>query len=253
MFLTKKFTLADYLRYSGALGNFTERLINRETFAMLSYFIIYLIYSFFSSGAEYFLWITLVLLPFTFLYYIQRKSLIIPSIKLSLAFFGLRKSNLSNGVFAAVIIGILISVIKVLAAGDEKTVLKIASSPSALYLLPFAFIIILLTVGFTEEFFFRGVMQTRIVRLVKSNVLGIIFTSIMYGIYRLPYYYLSSSVSGFPASDSSFFVFLSEGIVAGLVIGYIYFKSNENLLSAVILHTMMMILPVMVTIKMNWF
>jgi len=253
MFLSKKFTITEYLSYSGMLFNIREKLIYRETFAILCYFLVYMIFSFSSPEAEYLHWSSLVVLPFGILYYIQRKNLIAPSLKLSLAFFGLRKNNMTKGLLSASVIGILLSLVLVVAGGNINSVSEIVLSAEVLYLMPLAFILQLITVGFTEEFFFRGVIQTRMVRLVKSNFLGITITSILFGIFRIPYYYLALGNTGFNSWDPFFIFIFGEGVVAGFIIGYMYLKSSENLLSAVVLHSAMMILPSLFTIKMNWF
>jgi len=53
-----------------------------------------------------------------------------------------------------------------------------------------SFLLMLLTAGFTEEFFFRGVLQTRLQALFKSKVLAVLVVSILFGLYHLPYAYL---------------------------------------------------------------
>ncbi|MFC2134940.1 type II CAAX prenyl endopeptidase Rce1 family protein [Bacteroidota bacterium] len=253
MFLAKKYSVTEYIKYSGMLSSFRDNLLVKEAVIVLSYFSIYILYSFLIPEADYLHWFTLVLLPFGMLYLIQRKNLISPSFRLSLAFFGLRKNNLSKGILTAAIVGLLISIIQLITAGDLGIFWQLIDSGEILYLFPVTFILIVITVGFTEEFFFRGVLQTRISRLVNSNLLGIIVTSIMFGIYSIPYYYLAAANSNFTIWDPSILFVFGGGFLTGLLLGYVYLKSNENLLSCVILHSTIQVLPMIMVIKSSWF
>lgn len=253
MFLTKKYSVTEYIKYSGMLNSFKDNLLIKEAVIVLSYFSMYILYSFLIPEADYLHWITLVILPFGMLYFIQRKSLISPSFKLSLAFFGLRKNNLSNGILTSFLLGFLISAIQLITAGDLIIFWQLIDSGEILYLLPLTFFLIVITVGFTEEFFFRGVLQTRISRLLNSNLLGIIVTSIMFGIYSVPYYYLAAVNSNFMFWNQSLILVFGWSFLIGIILGYVYLKSNYNLLSCVILHSTIQIIPMIIVIKSSWF
>ena len=49
----------------------------------------------------------------------------------------------------------------------------------------------MLTAGFTEEFFFRGFLQTRLEVLTRSRVAAVLLASICFGLYHLPYAYFN--------------------------------------------------------------
>ena len=253
MSFAKKYTLVDQIHYTGLFGNLKENVLVRETVTILAYFSFYISYSFFFQEPEYLHWLTQVLIPFALLHYIQRKNLISPSVRLSLAFFGLRKNNLHTGILFSAIIGLLLSIFPVLARGEINSLSQIFSSPSVIIILPVTFILLFVTVGFTEEFLFRGVLQTRLVRLVNSKWLGIGITSLLYAIYRVTHYSLTTAATGIPIWDPYLFVVFIEGVVFGLLLGFIYVKNDENLLSAVILHSTIQIFSTMVVLKDLWF
>ena len=55
---------------------------------------------------------------------------------------------------------------------------------------PLALVLLMMTAGFTEEFFFRGVLQTRLTTSLKSKVWGVVVAAVLFGLYHLPYAYL---------------------------------------------------------------
>lgn len=154
MSFAKKYTLLDQIHYTRLFGNLKGNVLVRETVTILAYFSFYLSYSFLFQEPEYLHWFTQVLIPFVLLYYIQRENLISPSVRLSLAFFGLRKNNLHIGVLSSAIIGLLLSIFPVLARGEINSLSQIFSSLSVTIILPVTFILLFVTVGFTEEFLF---------------------------------------------------------------------------------------------------
>lgn len=253
MFLTKKYSITEYIKYSGLMSSFRDNVLIKEAVIVLSYFLIYMTYSFIFPGLDYLHWLTLVLIPFGMLYLIQRKNLISPSFKLSLAFFGLRKNNLSNGIAAALMIGFFVSAIQIAASDNVGVVWQLVNSGEIFYLLPISFFFLIFSVGFTEEFFFRGVLQTRISRLVNSNIFGIVSTSFLYGVYSIPYYYIISSNTNFFSGDLDFLFIFGGSFITGLILGYVYLKSNENLLSCILLRSSIQILPMLMVIKSSWF
>ncbi|MBI4429371.1 MAG: CPBP family intramembrane metalloprotease [Ignavibacteriales bacterium] len=117
------------------------------------------------------------------------------------------------------------------------------------YLFPLAIVLMLFTAGFTEEFFFRGFLQTRLQQLFSSNVVGVIVSSILFGIYHLPYAYLNPRWPSHGNLPEAFWSALGQGIPMGLILGTLYVRTKNNLLSCVVVHSLLNSLPAMLAIK----
>jgi len=53
----------------------------------------------------------------------------------------------------------------------------------------------LISAAFFEEFFFRGILQTRLTQYFKSDIKGILVASIVFGLYHLPFQYYNEAAS----------------------------------------------------------
>lgn len=72
-----------------------------------------------------------------------------------------------------------------------------AFGPMALILgLPAAFLWLMVEVGLVEEFFFRGLLQTRLVAITGSPVAGIVIMTVLFGLIHAPGYILRGSGVG---------------------------------------------------------
>ena len=84
---------------------------------------------------------------------------------------------------------------------------------------------ILWVVALSEEFFFRGVLQQALSRLTKSNVAGLVFASVAFGVVHLPFRH-------FPNWRFS----ILAG-VAGLFYGIAYMRAN-SIRAAMVTHAL---------------
>jgi membrane protease YdiL (CAAX protease family) len=100
---------------------------------------------------------------------------------------GLARGNLATGLAWAAAAGLALSVAQVLVSQRRVGVWELIQSGSFVYLLPLTFALLLLTAAFTEEFFFRGVLQTRLARWIGSPPAAVALTSVLFGLYHLPY------------------------------------------------------------------
>ena len=108
----------------------------------------------------------------------------------------------------------------------------------------------LITAGFTEEFFFRGFLQTRIVRATNSRLFGVAAASIMFGLYHLPYAYLNPNWPSHGDLTAAISMVLSEAVLMGIILGVLFEKTNNNLMACVLMHSLFNALPAVAMLKM---
>jgi membrane protease YdiL (CAAX protease family) len=105
-----------------------------------------------------------------------------------------------------------------------------------LWALPVAFLAMLLTAGFTEEFFFRGFLQTRLTALSGSRLVGLAASALLFGVYHVPYAYLHPNWPTHGDLGAAIGSAMGQGGIAGLLLGALYLVSRGNLLACVVLH-----------------
>ncbi len=210
---------------------------------------IYLGYLFFNPESELFHWLTLVIVPFLLLRVIQRRATPKLSFRLSLASVGLARGNLKTGVIWATGLGIILGFLQIFLSRRGGEIEGLFSSGKVIYVLPLALMMILFTAGFTEEFFFRGILQTRLQWLINSKVLSVLICAALFGLYHLPYAYMNTNWPSHGDWWSAVSTSLAEGFPGGLILGIVYFRSRNNLLASVVVHTLMNTLPAMTMIK----
>jgi len=222
--------------------------LRKEAIFGIVYFAIYLGYLFVNPENEFMHWITLVFLPLILIYLFQKMTLPVASFMQSLASIGLDRNNLKNGLYWAILIGLAISFLQLFLSRQSSQIWQTFQSGKVIYLFPLTFLIMFFTAGLTEEFFFRGVLQTRLARLFKSNFWAVVATSALFSLYHLPYAYLNprwpSHGNWMAAIGSASFL----GI-AGLILGTVYVKTKSNLLACILVHSLTNVLPGMTMIK----
>ena len=145
------------------MTNETHPPINYRKEAVLGiiYFAVFLVYLSFYQENEIAHWLTLVIIPLILFYLFQKRYIAALTLKDTLASFGLRRDNLKNGVFWAILLGLGLSVLQLFISNRSEAMWELVRSGKVLWMFPLAFVLLLLTAGFTEEWFFRGVIQTR--------------------------------------------------------------------------------------------
>ena len=230
-----------------------EKIPRKESVLAIFYFALHLAYLVAAIENEFlheFLhWVTLVIIPLVLIFIYRRAIITNSTFTSTLASIGLSKSRMRSGIGLAAIVGIGCSLLQFAISESVTEMIEVFSSGKFVILMPLAFGMMLITAGFTEEFFFRGILQTRIQALLKSNVLAIVITAICFGLYHLPYAFLSPSwpsKGDFPAALASA---LSQGGVAGLILGWLYVRSGRNLIACVVAHSLINTLPAMTMIR----
>ncbi|MFI5384766.1 MAG: CPBP family intramembrane glutamic endopeptidase [Fimbriimonadales bacterium] len=218
-----------------------------ETLWMLAYFSVYLATLFFTLESEAVHWITLVALPFGILVYLRRGS---PgTIRLTLQSCGLARETSSHGLWWAIPVGIVLGALQLVVSQRRHEVWAILQTPSAIYLVPLSLLVMLFLAGFTEEFFFRGIIQSRLQRSLKSNLLAVIASSLLFAAYHIPYAYLNPNWPTHGDLPAAIGATLAQGGLIGLILGTVFVKSRGNLLACVIVHALIDTLAVLPQIK----
>jgi membrane protease YdiL (CAAX protease family) len=160
----------------------------RESWAALVYFALYMAYLFAAPESELLHWLSLVAIPLVIVIALRSGNRSLPAI---LASFGSRRGNLGKGVGWALLLGAAFGVVQIFLSGNSAEVQEAILTGRALYLLPLGFVLMMLLAGFTEEFFFRGFLQTRVEALFGSKWLAVLIVALLFGVYHLPYAYFN--------------------------------------------------------------
>lgn len=214
----------------------TDVVRPRDGWIALSWFAIYLAWLFWSLESELMHWLTMVAVPLCI------AVLSLPpgrrGVRAALASFGLRKGNLRRGLGWALLIGLLVTVFQTFWGSRADGIQELIRNGRALFLFPITFLFMMLTAGFTEEFMFRGFLQTRLERLIRSRWLAVIPTSLLFGIYHLPYAYLYQRWPSYGDWGDAWIAALGNGVPGGLLLGGLYVVSRGNLLACAVLHSL---------------
>ena len=224
-------------------------ITTRESLAALVYFALYLAFSFWSPGSEMRHYLTLVAGPLALVVLLRAKDPLNRRPSKVLASFGLRRDNLKTGVIVALVIGLLLGLFQLTQRSAGPELWNLIRTGKALYLFPLAAAFGLLTVGFTEEFFFRGFLQTRVEKLTGSPWIAVLLVTVAFGLYHVPYAYLNPNwptAGDFPAALQLGMV---EGGLGGIILGGAYVLWKRNLLACIVLHGMIDAVPIMTMIK----
>lgn len=224
--------------------------LQREAFAALAYYVAYLGYLFINQESDLLHWVSLVILPFALICIYQRYTWSAWALGGGLGTVGLSKGNLSTGLLWAIPIGLGISlVMQLYFSRQQEAFRELLTSGRVLYLAPIALLLLLLTTGFTEEFFFRGVLQTRLAELFKSNVLAVLAVSVLFALYHLPYAYLNPNWPSHGDLGAALQAAMFNGILGGVVLGVVYVKAKGNLIACIIFHALIDVFPAMTQIR----
>jgi membrane protease YdiL (CAAX protease family) len=218
-----------------------------ESWGALAYFALFLAYLFLHQESELHHWGTMVVLPFLLIWAVRRGSG--GTLGSTLAGFGLKKGNLTRGLGLTLALGVAIGFVQVFASRSGPAVLEAFANGRAVWLLPLAFLLTLGLAGFTEEFFFRGFLQTRLERLTGSRTWGLVIASIFFGAYHLPYAYFNPNWPSAGDWGAAWSSALGQGIPGGLILGGLFLFTRKNLLACIILHALIDAFPVMGMIR----
>jgi membrane protease YdiL (CAAX protease family) len=151
------------------------------------------------------------------------------------------------------VVGVVINLIVIwfLPASQLQRLLEIAQNPLKLLIsLPIAFTLALITAGFTEEVFFRGIIQSRLARVTGSEMRGCLLAAFLFGIYHLPYAYFSPSWPTHGNIALAVSAVLTEQMITGVVLGVLWIRTH-NLAAPMIFHALVNTLVILAMLKLG--
>ncbi|MHC5007932.1 MAG: lysostaphin resistance A-like protein [Planctomycetota bacterium] len=220
---------------------------------MLVYTLLYLGYLFLHPESEFAHWLTLVMLPLLGLWLIRSRRNSWRSFRVTLGSVGLVPSRLRDGVGTALVVGLLLQILPLLGRSQREALADLVASGRVLYLLPLALVFLLVTVAFTEEVFFRGVLQTRLAALWGSWLWSVLTTSVLFSLYHVPYAYLNEHWPSAGNLGHAVGLAFLNGLPGGLVLGWVFVRSRGNLLAPMLTHAMINLIPAMTLLqRITW-
>lgn len=102
------------------------------------------------------------------------------------------------------------------------------------------------TAAFTEEVFFRGVIQSRIQSVFGSETQACVMTAVLFGIYHLPYAYFSPSWPTHGNMALAFSSVVTEQMVIGLLLGVLWARTR-HIAASMVFHALIN-LPMFMTV-----
>jgi membrane protease YdiL (CAAX protease family) len=225
----------------------SDSLSQREGWIALAYFSAYIGYLFWRQETELAHWATMIILPFT----IAIATVEPGESRVGAAFasLGLRPGNLTAGIGWAVLAGALITVFQAFFGGRAAEIQELVLTRRALLLFPLTFLLIMVLAGITEEFLFRGFLQTRIEALLGSRWLAVLAVALLFGLYHLPYAYFNPRWPSAGNWGLAWTAALGNGVPGGLILGALYALNRGNLVACVVLHSLINAAPAMTMIR----
>ena len=219
-----------------------------EAALALAYFAFYLAWLFIHQENEFVHWATLVLFPLGGLWLLAHRRQ--PGTRFSavLVSVGLDRANARTGLPLAIVVGLGLQVIPLLNAEHRGALVGLLHFPRGLLVVLLAFVLLLGTAACTEEVFFRGIVQTRLSDLFRSEWLGIAVTAILFAAYHVPYAWLDPDWPSYGNLSAAVRVAAANAIVGGLVLGWVFKRARRNLLASILVHALINLQPAMVLV-----
>ena len=205
----------------------------------MAYFTAYLVYLFIHQENEIQHWVSLVLVPLTGLWLIGHR----PPIREVVGSIGLERGRLFRGLKWPILLGLALQVVQLMNGANRAALAEILSSSWG-WLAPIvALPLLMITVGPTEEVFFRGIVQRRFADALESDWLGIGIATAAFILYHVPYTYLNPAWPSVGNLGNALQLAAVNGLLGGVVLGWIYVKSGRNLVAVILLHAMIDWIP----------
>ena len=167
---------------------------------------------------------------------------VVPFIYLSkrgyrLSDFGIAKSKFSQNIRISFLACLLVGALLLLLTPGGKFIMQGTAPVNALVIsFCISFGYAFLFAGFFEEFFFRGIVQTRLSQYFDSDIKGILLASMLFGIYHLPFQFYNEGMANgnllYALSNT-----LTEQMIAAPIFGILWSRTH-NLIAPVMLHSL---------------
>lgn len=117
-------------------------------------------------------------------------------------------------------------------------------------IIPVGFILMFATAGFTEEVFFRGILQARLSSWLGSDIRGCLLTAFLFGLYHLPYAFFDVSWPTYGNLLWALTTVITEQMVAGLLLGVLWMRTR-NLGASVLSHSLINTIAILASINIG--
>lgn len=179
-------------------------------------------------------WFFLVLMPLGLVQLTRRDG---PALRDTLRSVGFTRANMKAGIQLAILI-MPLSLPLLYAVGEQQraAIQMIFATPlQATLSFLVSFILAFFTAGFVEEFFFRGILQSRLAGSLGSEWRGLLIASLLFGLIHLPMYFFSSFEPTHGNLVWSLTSAITEPAMVGILLGVIWLKTH-NLMGPILLH-----------------
>lgn len=202
----------------------------------VGYFLIYLAYLSVYQEGEVAHWATLVAIPLLGVWRLSPRWGTLSSLGETARRLGLHWPQKSRGIGLALVLGLLVQGFQLMNGPQRRELWGILDSSAAVWVVPTGLLLVLVTAAFTEEFFFRGVLQRALTGRFGSAVAGIAVTSVAFSLYHLPYAYSKPSWPSTGDLIHAIQLAFVTGLMGGVVLGVVFVRSGGSLLPGVLLH-----------------
>jgi membrane protease YdiL (CAAX protease family) len=227
----------------------SAELRSRDGWMALAYFAVYLTYLFFAVESELRHWVTLVAIPLILAW------ALLPggrrTVGGTLASVGLGRDGFWKGVGWVLLAGALITAFQVFCGGNAQEVQALFRDGRALYLLPLAFVMMLVFAGFTEELFFRGFLQTRLEALTGRPWMALLVSALLFAAYHVPYTLLNPHWPSYGDLPAALWAAFVNGFSGGLILGGVFLWTRGRLAACIVLHAAVDVAPAMTMIHIG--
>jgi membrane protease YdiL (CAAX protease family) len=225
-----------------------DHRLRREAAAMAGYFWVYLAYLFIHPENELWHWVSLVLLPVLVLLGLRKARRHPAALVAILRDVGLfNRPRWTTSVVALVIAGL--SVWLQLHGRRSADIRQTFMSGEAVYLLPLSFLLSVATAATTEEFFFRGLLQSRVHRATGSAWFAILLSTLAFAAFHVPYAYTRPGWGVMGQVGPAVVAAAETGVPYGLILGLLYARSGNSLPLVIATHALVNATPGMIIVK----
>ena len=220
-----------------------------EWWIAAGWYVVFMVLSIITKGGgilanDFAKWLWFVIIPLGVLWFARGRSINLASFLRSV---GLHRQGLGKGLLLGLLAFIILLpfVLMSMPSAQLTKILDIFRQPlQAVVIIPVSFLLLLFTAGFTEELFFRGILQSRLAKTMNSEIRSCLIVALLFGFYHLPYAYYSADWAPHGHLVWAIASVVTEQTIAGLVLGVLWMRTR-NLGSSILLHTLIDLLPAM--------
>ncbi|PKO04516.1 MAG: hypothetical protein CVU41_16825 [Chloroflexi bacterium HGW-Chloroflexi-3] len=194
-------------------------------------------------------WFFLVLVPLGLLALSRRKG---ESLRIILHSIGLARTCIKDALKLAVVIMPLIIPLLYTVGEQQRTAIQMVFNAPLRATISFliSFVLALFTAGFVEEFFFRGILQSRLAAGLGSEWRGLLVASLLFGILHLPMYFFSPYYPTHGNLIWSVAGIITEQTTGGVLFGVVWLRTR-NLAAPVLFHAFINAIAMMSALKIG--